>query len=164
MNLLTDNISHKNVESELLKSFELKKIKSSFMGMYCLKNFSERDVYILFRKIGYAYRRDPEEYRVQIPDLKLSEYLQSNNIDVENFLLIGFCKLKNYDEITLSIFNRIGQKASNRSYYVNMKSIVKANINGKSSWFNAEGFEVITFKSSLIIDELALRYKNKLMT
>ena len=53
MNLLTDNISHKNVESELLKSFELKKINQ----IECqVLSFNNR-VLSLHQKFGFIQNK-----------------------------------------------------------------------------------------------------------
>jgi hypothetical protein len=162
MNLSAQSISHKDVFNEIQKipktNHKLFKVNCPFQGMYSLSNFCEKDLYILFRKIGYAHRRDPYEYRTQVSDLGLFNFLESQNISKSNFILAGFFKFKEKEKITLSFFNKIGKTAKNRSYYININSIIDANSNSESNWYNAEGFRVNTIQSNLFYDKLKIRY------
>lgn len=162
MNLSAQSISHKDVYNEIQKisktNHKLFKVNCPFQGMYSLSNFYEKDLYILFRKIGYAHRRDPCEYRAQVSDLGLFNFLESQNINKSNFVLAGFFKFKEKENITLSFFNKIGKTAKNRSYYVNINSIIDANLNTESNWYNAEGLRVNTIQCNLFYDKLKIRY------
>ena len=162
MPLLSQQISHKDVINDIQENshsnYKLLEVNCPFTGMYTLKNFHTEDLYILFRKIGLAYRNDPNEYRAQLPDLNLSEYLCSENILRSNFIFAGFFKIIEEDQVTISFFNKIGETAKNRSYYVNINSIIDANSSGKGHWYNADGFKVSTVKSSLFFNEMRSRY------
>ena len=164
MNLIAENISHKYVQEELNKNiistYKLQEMPNSFKGLHCIKGFQKEDLYILLKKIDYAHRRDPFEYRAQAPDLNISKYIELHKIKRINFILVGFFKMIDEAEPTLSLFNHIGERAKNRSYYININSIIDAYSNGKSSWYNSEGFKVNTVRSSLFFKELELRYHN----
>lgn len=162
MSLTAQNISHEEVLEEIhntsTSNYKLIKIDSPFRSMYSLKNFYKEDLFILFRKISFAHRRDPNEFRAQISDIKLADFLKSQDIEISNVILAGFFKIFGNDKITLSFFDRLGSQARNRSYYINFGAILEANTNGRSSWYNAEGFEVVTIKTNFFYEELRKRY------
>lgn len=162
MNLISQKITHTDVVKEIeevsFTNYKFHEIKCPFKGMYSLSNFQDEEIYILFRKIGFAYRNDPCEYRAQAPDALLSNFLDSNDIKISNFNIVGFFKIIETKEITLSFFNKIGSKAKNRSYYVNINSIIEANQKNKSDWYNAEGFRVSTVRTGSFFKELKARY------
>ena len=126
MSYTSENISYRDVEVELQKNIlpgnQFKKKNGHFKALYCIKGIYKEDLYVIFKKISYAHRRDPYEYRAQASDLSLSKYLEINNIKNKHFILVGFFKITGNTELTLSIFNSIGNSAKNRSYYLDETS------------------------------------------
>jgi hypothetical protein len=177
------NINNIDVINELTKivndswGCSIKKEQNLEMALYSAEpkmNSQYKKIWFIFKKLTPALRRDPNEYRCQIADIKIIENKKINllemniyNFKKELFLPIGIynqCSI-NDGPFIFSIIDpsRIGHTAKNRSYYVDLKKISEAWYNGFSFHFDINGYLTISMRKEsfpAIIEYLEYFYKD----
>lgn len=129
----------------------------TFYSAKPLYNSQYQRIWFIFKRLTPAQRSDPNEYRCQISDFKLmnNKKLKISEMGIlgnneELFLPIGY--YKNLDApdlpLILSIIDpsKLGTKAKNRSYYVDLARISEAWRSGFSLHFDIEGQVTISTK------------------